>query len=203
MARVHEIHLGARFGKLTVIGERTAEAQSRVPVRCDCGVEKTVAVYHLGRKTHSCGCGNKEACTRHGMRNTPEWWAWQGMRQRCTNPKSTEWHNYGGRGIRVCAEWMSSFEAFFAEVGPRPSGGHSLDRINNNGNYEPGNVRWATASQQQRNTRRYVECRYGHRLEGENVRFRPDGKRRCKECERQRRRESRARARQQLAGETQ
>lgn len=203
MALVAEIRLGARFGKLIVIGERTAERQSRVLVRCDCGSEKVVAVFHLGRSTHSCGCGNREAITKHGMYRSPEWHAWSSMIQRCTNPKNTQWPNYGGRGIKVCEPWRNSFEAFLTDMGRRPSSTHSLDRIDNNGNYEPNNCRWATASQQQRNTRRYFVCRYGHQLEGDNVHVRPNGKRRCKECARQRRRESRARAKASLqaAGE--
>jgi hypothetical protein len=73
---------------------------------------------------------------------------------RCTNPKHPNWKNYGGRGISVCDEWRHSFKAFLAHIGPRPSSEHSLDRYpNNDGNYEPGNVRWATRSQQRRNTR--------------------------------------------------
>ncbi|MEV8032248.1 hypothetical protein [Streptomyces sp. NPDC086182] len=199
MARVSEIHLGARFGRLTVIGERLIGGQSRVPVRCDCGMEKVVFVDHLGKSTHSCGCLNREVCATHGMSRSPEWMAWQGMRQRCTNPKSLQWPNYGGRGIQVCDEWLNSFEAFLAEVGRRPTDGHSIDRIDTNGNYEPGNVRWATASQQQRNTRRCFVCRRGHPLEGGNVHTRPNGKRSCRKCATETQRERRARRRQEAS----
>lgn len=90
---------------------------------------------------------------RHGMDRSPEQRAWIGMRQRCLNPNKREYPHYGGRGITVCKEWLSSFEAFFAHVGPRPSPKHSLDRIDVNGNYEPGNVRWATQKEQIENTR--------------------------------------------------
>ena len=90
---------------------------------------------------------------RHGMDRTPEHCAWVSMKQRCTNPKKREYEHYGGRGIKVCDEWMRSFLAFFAYVGPRPSAKHSLDRIDVNGNYEPGNVRWATQQEQADNTR--------------------------------------------------
>jgi hypothetical protein len=81
----------------------------------------------------------------------PEYRAWTGMIQRCTNPKSTVWRDYGGRGITVCERWRRSFKAFFADVGARPLPEHSLDRIDPNGNYEPGNCRWATREEQTHN----------------------------------------------------
>jgi hypothetical protein len=89
---------------------------------------------------------------RHGMNKSPEHRAWVHMKQRCTNPNKREYPHYGGRGIKVCAEWMHSFSAFYRHVGPRPSARHSLDRINVNGDYEPGNVRWATHQEQINNT---------------------------------------------------
>lgn len=89
---------------------------------------------------------------RHGMNKSPEHRAWVHMKQRCTNPNKREWPHYGGRGIQVCSEWMGSFLAFYQHIGPRPSDKHSLDRIDVNGNYEPGNVRWATQQEQIENT---------------------------------------------------
>lgn len=81
-----------------------------------------------------------------------EYRAWAGMKVRCLNPNFKDWHLYGGRGIRVCDKWRDSFESFYGDVGPRPSAVHSLDRYpNGDGNYEPGNVRWATRKQQARN----------------------------------------------------
>lgn len=90
----------------------------------------------------------------HDMCNTPEYHAWESMRTRChAGENSVHYDRYKGRGIRVCEAWERSFVAFYEHVGPRPSPNHTLDRINNDGNYEPGNVRWATRTEQQRNTR--------------------------------------------------
>lgn len=95
---------------------------------------------------------------RHGhtrqLTRSSEHYAWTNMIQRCTNPKRADFHQYGGRGIKVCDEWLNSFAAFLSDVGSRPSPQHSLDRYPNlNGNYEPGNCRWATKDQQMQNTR--------------------------------------------------
>lgn len=90
----------------------------------------------------------------HGMVKSPEWLAWRAMRVRCNNQSSPKYPDYGGRGIKVCEEWQNSFLAFYNYIGNRPGKGYSLDRIDNDGNYEPGNVRWATYSQQNNNQRR-------------------------------------------------
>jgi hypothetical protein len=151
---------GRRFGRLVVLGRdgaiRGGHAAWRC--RCDCGqVRVIVGRYLRDGAVHSCGCYRRERIARvnfrHGMRNTPEYHAWHSMKDRCTNPRHRAWRNYGGRGITVCLEWLASFEAFIAHVGSRPSPDHSLDRIDNNGGYGPGNVRWATLSQQMRNRR--------------------------------------------------
>lgn len=95
--------------------------------------------------------------TTHGhtanRKATPEYTAWLAMIDRCTNPKCVGFKRYGGRGITICERWRRDFAAFFADVGPRPAPKHSLDRKDNNGNYEPGNVRWATRTEQNRNKR--------------------------------------------------
>jgi len=85
--------------------------------------------------------------------STPEYRAWINMKSRCNTPSSSHYEEYGGRGIRVCIEWETSFPAFLAAMGARPTADHSLDRIDTNGNYEPGNCRWATRKEQQRNLR--------------------------------------------------
>lgn len=93
---------------------------------------------------------------RHGMTRTPEYTAWASMWQRCGNPKAQRYPTYGGRGITVCDRWML-FGNFLADMGKRPTAGHSLDRVDNDGNYERGNCRWATRSEQQLNKRIYTD----------------------------------------------
>lgn len=91
--------------------------------------------------------------SKHGMTDTQEYMAWEGAKARCSNRNKESWPRYGGRGIRMCEEWRNSFLAFYLWVGPKPSPEHSIDRIDNNGDYEPGNVRWATMQQQVANRR--------------------------------------------------
>jgi hypothetical protein len=123
---------------------------------CRCGI-RISAIPH-GRLTsgnsESCGCLFLERVTHHNMGKTAEYKAWGTMIQRCTNDRNPAWKNYGGRGIAVCDEWLKSFISFFEYVGPKPTPKHSLDRFPDvNGNYEPGNVRWATSKEQSRNRR--------------------------------------------------
>jgi len=92
----------------------------------------------------------------HGLSKTPEYRAWASMVQRCTNPNNARYDRYGGRGISICVRW-NKFENFLADMGPRPTKGHSVDRKDNEGNYEPGNCRWATRSEQQNNKGGYRE----------------------------------------------
>lgn len=97
-------------------------------------------------------------------RSRPEYEAWKNMIRRCSDPRVRGWPNYGGRGIAVCAEWRQSFAAFLAHIGPRPTNQHSLDRIKNDGNYEPGNVRWATQAEQVCNRHHFRRGRSPARL---------------------------------------
>jgi hypothetical protein len=118
--------------------------------------------------TKSCGCLIRERIgavrKTHGLSGTKEHRAWKAMLTRCLNPKSIGFENYGGRGISVCEEWARSFSAFLTHVGAAPSAEHTIDRIENDSGYKPGNVRWATRSEQMRNRRKYVYKR--NRLHG-------------------------------------
>ena len=98
-------------------------------------------------------CGNRNAAEVRAIRKTkpPEWRTWETMIKRCYSPVTNDYELYGGAGITVCVEWRHNFEAFFAYIGPKPTPKHSIDRINSKGNYEPGNVRWATALEQNAN----------------------------------------------------
>lgn len=122
---------------------------------CDCGNSGIIDSGSLIRGKDHCGCQTfsrkSKAKTIHGMVGTPEYKSWQGILERCYNPKIRSYNRYGGRGISVCDEWKSSFERFYSYIGPKPSPKHSIDRIDNNGNYEPGNIRWANQTVQCRN----------------------------------------------------
>lgn len=106
--------------------------------------------------------GDVNAQTRdwHGMNRSPEHVAWKAMKQRCYYVPNKEYKNYGGRGIKVCDEWLNSFSMFFAYIGKKPTPAHSLDRIDTNGNYEPGNVKWSTSIEQMNNTSRNIYITY-------------------------------------------
>lgn len=124
--------------------------------RCSCGKEFSTrdSAVKLGH-TKSCGCTRGKVthgATRRGARSDL-YSTWAGMKQRCFDPKHQDFASYGGRGIKVCAKWVDDFAAFARDVGPRPSAGLTLDRIDGDGDYEPGNVRWSTHREQARNKR--------------------------------------------------
>ena len=152
---------GYFYGLWTIVREIPARRDEKVAwlCRCVCGTVRVVCGQSLrSGQSKSCGCLRSEVHrgikTKHGKSGTAEYRAWCGMRDRCYNSNLPNHFNYGGRGISVCARWRKSFEAFFADVGPRPSRRHSLERRNTNGNYEPKNCCWATRSRQNANTRR-------------------------------------------------
>lgn len=158
---------GHKFGRLLVVGYAAIQNRSHKMwiCRCECGVVKPVMGQSLRNGASvSCGCLKREKFVarntthgmgRHGKNQSPEYRCWVHIRDRCFNHKDRKYNLYGGRGITVCQEWRDSFEAFYAYVGPRPSPEHSIDRFpNRDGNYEPGNVRWATITEQNENTSR-------------------------------------------------
>lgn len=153
--------IGQRFGAMTVVQCARLGRGHRLVLRCDCGSDRSASLSRL-EYYQSCGCKKRELIgqkhRKHGHATnagfTPEYIAWGSMVKRCTNPKARRYERYGGRGIRVCDRWLSSFAAFYGDMGRKPTPSHQLDRIDNDGDYEPGNVRWATPRDQARNTSR-------------------------------------------------
>lgn len=163
---MNKIENGQRFGRLVVLCEGTRLSKRRWDCRCDCGSGKTVFGFSLmSGQTKSCGCLARELssarntthghCSNTNGKSTREYTAWRRMLSRCSNnAHPTNVIYYLNRGIRVCQRWQK-FENFLADIGKHPGKGFSLDRINNNGNYEPGNCRWADAATQIKNRRKH------------------------------------------------
>lgn len=148
--------IGAKFNRLTILSVSKPTKGSRKCIcKCDCGNIKEYSLYSVRRgATKSCGCIRNEVIVgTHLMSNTKEHKAWRHIKERCFNENCKYYYNYGGRGITMCDRWRDSFENFFADMGYAPSSKHSVDRIDVNGNYEPGNCRWATDRQQSQNKR--------------------------------------------------
>lgn len=148
---VVEFPVGARVGRWTIIGiiKRTPQNHSDRLARCDCGTVRAHARYVLRKKRSdaSCGCAVR---IRNGYAGTPEYITWRNMLSRCYSPIHNRFYRYGARGITVCERWRTSFSNFLTDMGSKPA--HmSLDRIDNNGPYEPGNCRWVSAVAQSRN----------------------------------------------------
>lgn len=145
---------GQRFSRLLAL--EYVKAKNAWRCLCQCGTEKYVNTTALRQgKIISCGCARDERVgamnLRHGATHSPEYTTWRGMKGRCLNPKASQYPYYGGRGITICQRWLDSFEAFLADMGTRPPG-MTLDRILVDGNYEPGNCRWATPTEQVTNS---------------------------------------------------
>lgn len=163
MSALREIVPGMRFGRRVVSGipfrhKNNGVVRRFVVSKCDCGTIEPVAVKNIIRR-QSCGCLNTETTAKRSLKHvfarvgkvTPEFRVWAGMLTRCSNPKVKAFERYGGRGIAVCDRWRNSFPTFLADMGPRPSPKHQIDRIDNDGNYCPKNCRWVMQDVQARN----------------------------------------------------
>lgn len=160
---------GQRFGKLTAVRIVAEHGRRRWFCECECGGSTVTTTNKLtSGHTQTCGCTRSEnmraSRLKHGKSRTGsvEYEIWKGMKARCENANHSSWFRYGGLGVSVCQRWRESFEAFLSDMGPRPSERHSIDRYpDKDGNYEPGNVRWATDVEQARNRRNSIMLTLG------------------------------------------
>lgn len=166
----YAVKIGELFGRITIIKDlgNTKDWRRMVLYKCSCGNVKKSRFDAIYRgMTKSCGCLHSEVVSelmsnnkKHGDncrgKTSKEYTAWRGMIMRCENINDPRYKFYGGRGIEVCSQWRNSYQQFLQDMGRKPTLKHSIDRINNNGNYSPDNCRWATPTQQSSNTRRNI-----------------------------------------------
>lgn len=157
MAKAQDL-TGKRFGRLVAMKVDNSGRRRRWECLCDCGKTTMVeaSLLNCGR-TRSCGCLSVDHASSmnasHGMTGTKIYKAWKGIKKRCFNQSEKAYKNYGGRGITLCDEWVDDFPAFYAYIGDPPTDRHTVGRIDNEGDYRPGNVRWETYAEQNSNKR--------------------------------------------------
>lgn len=162
-----EYYVGRKYGRLTIksVFKDEKKNEYRCICECECGATKNANLTCVqSGVTRSCGCLQNEvrgkASITHHLSTTKEHKAWRHIKGRCLNKNSHAYSEYGERGIQICERWKDSFENFYEDMGPAPSSNHSIDRIDVNGNYEPGNCRWATRKEQNRNKRNTAYITY-------------------------------------------
>ena len=155
---------GEKFGRLTVLKFVSKAKDGHAVWLCECTCGRTVNVYRP-KRTFSCGCLATELLTErsttHGEGGkTTEYWIWRAIKIRCLNPKNKSYKHYGGRGIKICPEWLNNYEIFLHDMGRRPTKNHSIDRIDNNAGYCKENCRWATSTEQAYNRQNTIILRW-------------------------------------------
>lgn len=168
--------IGNTYNYLTVLSEgepyilEGGYRHRSVFAECSCGTIKRYDMSSvISGNAKSCGCWGRKAAsdrlkirmTKHGMKRTSEYNSWVSMKMRCLNPKNPSYKNYGGRGIKICDEWINSFEKFYADMGSKPTPQHSIDRIDVNGGYCFSNCKWSTAKEQSVNKRNSISVSIG------------------------------------------